>query len=51
MPFLFRFPAPAAVVLLAVALSCGGSRVRLMFDIYHEEHVETRAPAGFTLAS
>ena len=35
----------------AVALSCGGSRVRLMFDIYHEEHVETRAPAGFTLAS
>ena len=35
----------------AVALSCGGSSVRLMFDIYHEEHVETRAPAGFTLAS
>ncbi|HYI48943.1 MAG TPA: hypothetical protein VEX35_10810 [Allosphingosinicella sp.] len=22
---------------------------RIVFDMYHEEHVETRAPAGFTL--
>lgn len=35
----------------AVTLNCGGSSVRLMFDIYHEEHVETRAPTGFSLAS
>lgn len=33
----------------AVEAACGGSSGRLVFDIYHEEHVETRAPAGFTL--
>ena len=38
-------------VVEAFALTCGGSGTRLMFDIYHEEHVETRAPAGFALAS
>ncbi|HYD36099.1 MAG TPA: hypothetical protein VEA60_00705 [Allosphingosinicella sp.] len=33
-------------------LDCGGAqpgRVALAFDLYHEEHVETRAPAGFAL--
>lgn len=33
-------------------LDCGGAapgRVALAFDFYHEEHVETRAPAGFVL--
>ena len=33
----------------AFAVACGASRSRLVFDMYHEEHVETRAPAGFTL--
>ena len=33
----------------AVAVACGGSSVRLVFDQYHEEHAESRAPAGFTL--
>jgi hypothetical protein len=33
-------------------LDCGAAapgRVALAFDFYHEEHVETRAPAGFAL--
>lgn len=33
----------------AVAVNCAGSNHRLVFDIYHAEHAETRAPAGFTL--
>jgi hypothetical protein len=33
----------------AFPLNCRSSRARLVFDIYHEEHVETRAPLGFTL--
>ncbi|HET9429253.1 MAG TPA: hypothetical protein VFO69_12920 [Allosphingosinicella sp.] len=33
------------------ALTCGGSSTRLIFDIYHQEHVETRAPEGFVLTS
>ena len=35
-------------------IDCGSAapgRVDLLFDIYHEEHVETRAPAGFRFAS
>ena len=35
-------------------LDCGAAapgRVALAFDFYHEEHVETRAPAGFALDS
>lgn len=32
-------------------LSCGSERRRIVFDMYFEEHVETRAPAGFTLAN
>ena len=35
----------------AVAVNCGDAAVPLVFDIYHAEHVETRAPAGFTLRS
>lgn len=34
----------------AYDLTCSGTRHRLVFDMYHEEHVETRAPADFTLA-
>ena len=33
----------------AYPLRCGATNVRLMFDIYHEEHAENRAPTGFTL--
>ena len=33
----------------AYELSCGAAAARINFDIYHEEHVESRAPAGFTL--
>ena len=33
----------------AYELTCGGATARINFDMYHEEHVETRAPAGFTL--
>ena len=36
-----------------VTLDCGGAapgKAELLVDIYHEEHRETRAPAGFTLA-
>jgi len=36
-------------ILGAFPLNCRGSSARLLFDIYHEEHVETRAPTGFTL--
>ena len=35
-----------------VPLDCGTAapgRTEIAFDLYHEEHVETRAPAGFTL--
>ena len=37
-------------VVAAYEVSCGAAEARLVFDMYHEEHVETRAPAGFTLA-
>ena len=33
----------------AYEVICGGSTARIVFDMYHEEHVETRPPAGFTL--
>jgi hypothetical protein len=29
---------------------CGAAAGRILFDMYHEEHVENRAPPGFTLA-
>jgi hypothetical protein len=35
-------------VVSAYDLSCGNAVSRLLFDIYQEEHVETRAPAGFS---
>ena len=38
-------------VVAAYEVACGGARHRIVFDMYHEEHVETRAPAGFTLGS
>lgn len=34
----------------AYEVSCGGVPTQIVFDMYQEEHVETRAPAGFTLA-
>jgi hypothetical protein len=37
-------------VVAAYPVTCGAAQSRLVFDMYHEEHVETRAPAGFTLA-
>ena len=30
---------------------CGGAISIIVFDMYQEEHQETRAPAGFTLAN
>jgi hypothetical protein len=36
-------------VVAAYELGCGADTARIVFDMYHEEHVETRAPAGFTL--
>jgi hypothetical protein len=36
-------------VVAAYDLACGDQTARIVFDMYHEEHVETRAPAGFTL--
>jgi hypothetical protein len=33
----------------AYEVFCGDAAGRIVFDMYHEEHVETRAPAGFTL--
>jgi hypothetical protein len=37
-------------VVAAYEVACGAAAVRIVFDMYHEEHVEVRAPAGFTLA-
>ncbi len=36
-------------VVATYELACGGAAARIAFDMYHEEHAETRAPAGFTL--
>jgi hypothetical protein len=36
-------------VVAAFEVGCGDATNRIVFDMYHEEHVETRAPAGFTL--
>lgn len=38
-------------VIAAYPVRCGGGETRVAFDMYHEEHVETRAPAGFTLTN
>lgn len=37
-------------VVRAYEVSCAGVSSQIAFDMYQEEHVETRAPAGFTLA-
>lgn len=34
----------------AYEIGCAAGASLLVFDMYHEEHVETGAPAGFTLA-
>ena len=36
-------------VVAAYELGCGAQSSRVVFDMYHEEHAETRAPTGFTL--
>ena len=36
-------------VVAAYDVACGAQTSRILFDMYQEEHVETRAPAGFTL--
>ncbi|HEY0043348.1 MAG TPA: hypothetical protein VGB62_02255 [Allosphingosinicella sp.] len=43
---------PYGSVTAAYALDCGavGGASSVVLDMYHEEHVETRAPAGFTFA-
>lgn len=33
----------------AYAVSCGGTTRRIVFDMYHQEHAENRAPAGFNI--
>jgi len=33
----------------AYAVACGGTTRRIVFDMYHAEHVENRAPAGFAI--
>jgi len=36
-------------VVAGYELGCGAGTARIVFDMYHQEHVETRAPAGFTV--
>lgn len=38
-------------VIAAYPVRCAAAEARIAFDMYHEEHVETRAPAGFTLTN
>ncbi len=33
----------------AYAVACGGTTRRIVFDMYHAEYVENRAPAGFAI--
>lgn len=35
-------------VVAAYDVGCGADTARIVFDMYHEEHRETRAPAGFS---
>jgi hypothetical protein len=37
-------------VVASYEVLCGDIDTPVVFDMYHEEHVETRPPAGFTLA-
>lgn len=41
---------PYGSVVGAYDVACAGGQSRIVFDMYQEEHQETRAPAGFTLA-
>jgi hypothetical protein len=36
-------------IAIAYGVACGGTTRRIVFDIYHQEHVENRAPAGFNI--
>ena len=40
---------PYGSVVAAYDIACAGGSSRIVFDMYEEEHVETRAPAGLTL--
>ena len=33
------------------SVECASGSARIFFDMYHEEHVENRAPAGFTIVA
>lgn len=35
----------------AYTVSCGGTTRRIVFDMYHEEHREDRAPPGFAIGN
>jgi hypothetical protein len=37
-------------VVAAYEVACATAAGHIVFDMYHEEHVETRAPPGFTFA-
>jgi len=37
-------------IVAAYEVACGAAAGRIVFDMYHAEHVETRAPAGFTMS-
>ena len=41
---------PYGSVVAAYDVACGQARRRIVFDMYEEEYVETRAPDGFMLA-
>lgn len=38
-------------VTAAYPVACGGTTRRIVFDMYHAEHVEDRAPPGFAIGS
>jgi hypothetical protein len=38
-------------MVIAYPVTCPGTAGDIVFDIYHEEHVELRAPAGFSLVT
>jgi hypothetical protein len=37
-------------VVAAYDVACAGAEGRIVFDMYHEEHIESRAPPGYSLA-
>jgi hypothetical protein len=42
-------PMRVGAIVNAYAVACGGTTRRIVFDMYHAEHVENRAPAGFAI--